>query len=185
MINYILCFDEFGEEMKALIKEVDNDKDGMISLKDFITLFRRRNKGELLPNSVTTAMVNIFNTTVIDVREVGVTGAKAFFEGKASIKEMKTEMALKEIQDGAEHRKEVRAGKAERAKLFETRKSNFEKPSDYVPRPSTVLVGVKPASNKLASQPGSDKLNSGKEREQSIDTEERGDYPEHKETSNS
>ena len=112
--------------MKALIKEVDNDCDGMISLRDFIILFRRRNKGELLPDSATSAIVNIFNATV-NVREVGVGGAKAFFEGRAKLN--KSDLAIQEIKSGAEQRKEIKAEKIKRHEQFESKRSMFGKPT--------------------------------------------------------
>jgi hypothetical protein len=69
-------------ELKMLIKEVDTDGDGTISLKEFVTLFRRRAKGELMSTGAAN-LVNIFNQSV-NVNQVGVTGAKAFFEGKTT-----------------------------------------------------------------------------------------------------
>lgn len=62
-----------------LIREVDDDKDDKISLKQFVTMLRRRYKGALLQESP--GAVNIFDPS-INVREFGVDVAKQYFDAK-------------------------------------------------------------------------------------------------------
>jgi hypothetical protein len=96
----------------------------MISIKDFITLFRRRQKGELIPNSSSAALVNLFNNS-INVREVGVGGAKAFFDGKAKLNVKG--MVQQEVKQEAEVRQVKRAEKAKHKEEFNEIRSTFIK----------------------------------------------------------
>lgn len=67
--------------LKAMIKEVDEDDDGMISFREFMLIFRKAAAGELQEDS---GLGVLAKQCEIDVDEVGVGGAKDFFEAKAS-----------------------------------------------------------------------------------------------------
>jgi len=65
--------------LKAMIQEVDEDEDGMISFREFMMIFRKAAAGELKEDSGLGVLAKQFE---IDVDEVGVEGAKTFFEAK-------------------------------------------------------------------------------------------------------
>ena len=105
--------------------EADDDKDGMISLRDFLMLFRKRNKGELLHSSPSlAAVISYFNDTEVNVNEVGVTGAKSFFLAK-SAKTNITGLSIQEVKAEAEISKVKRAEKAVKKEEFEARRNIF------------------------------------------------------------
>jgi len=62
--------------LKQMIKEVDEDLDENISLREFFLIFRKAAKGELSCDGLKT----IANS--VDVQKEGVGGAKNFFQGK-------------------------------------------------------------------------------------------------------
>lgn len=65
--------------LKTMIKEVDEDGDGRISFAEFLLIFRKAAAGELESDS---GLGQLARLTEINVDEVGVTGAKNFFEAK-------------------------------------------------------------------------------------------------------
>ena len=67
--------------LKAMIKEVDEDDDGKISFREFLLIYRKAEAGELTEES---GLSQLAKLTEINVDEVGVNGAKNFFEAKVS-----------------------------------------------------------------------------------------------------
>ena len=65
--------------LKAMIKEVDEDDDGAISFREFLIIFRKAAAGEL---DLESGLGQLATLTEVDVDEVGVGGAKTFFEAK-------------------------------------------------------------------------------------------------------
>ena len=65
--------------LKAMIQEVDEDHDGHISFREFLLIFRKFNSGELDEDS---GLGMLAKQCEINVDEVGVCGAKDFFEAK-------------------------------------------------------------------------------------------------------
>lgn len=65
--------------LKAMIKEVDEDDDGRISFREFLLIYRKAEAGELTEES---GLSQLAKLTEINVDEVGVNGAKNFFEAK-------------------------------------------------------------------------------------------------------
>jgi len=65
--------------LKAMIKEVDEDDDGAISFREFMLIFRKAAAGELKADS---GLGMLAKQCEINVEEVGVGGAKDFFEAK-------------------------------------------------------------------------------------------------------
>lgn len=80
-----LMMEQLGEPqthigLKNMIEEIDEDGDGQINFKEFLTIFRKASLGELVFGSALSAMAQLLS---IDVSEVGVKGAAEFFEAKA------------------------------------------------------------------------------------------------------
>ena len=63
---------------KNLIQEVDEDDDGAISFREFLLIFRKAAAGELQDKGLSL----LAQQCEINVEEVGVDGAKNFFEAK-------------------------------------------------------------------------------------------------------
>ena len=68
--------------LKAMIKEVDEDDDGAISFREFLIIFRKAAAGEL---DLESGLGQLATLTEVDVDEVGVGGAKTFFEAKVGV----------------------------------------------------------------------------------------------------
>jgi len=107
--------------LKAMIKEVDEDDDGMISFLEFMLIFRKAAAGELKEDS---GLGILAKQCEINVEEVGVGGAKDFFEAKiaAITKTSKFEEEIKqeqeEIRREEEDKKQRKKSFAEKAALF-------------------------------------------------------------------
>ena len=65
--------------LKSMIKEVDEDDDGAICFREFLLIFRKSAAGEL---DLESGLGQLATLTEVDVDEVGVGGAKNFFEAK-------------------------------------------------------------------------------------------------------
>lgn len=93
--------------LKAMIKEVDEDDDNRISFREFMLIFRKANAGELVEES---GLSKLAKLTEIDVEQVGVGGAKNFFEAK-----------IEELRRGSKFEDEIRQEKEERQREEEER----------------------------------------------------------------
>uniref|UniRef100_A0A1B6CGX1 EF-hand domain-containing protein n=1 Tax=Clastoptera arizonana TaxID=38151 RepID=A0A1B6CGX1_9HEMI len=91
--------------LKAMIKEVDEDNDDKISFREFLLIFRKANDGELDEGS---GLSQLAKLTEIDVDQVGVGGAKNFFEAK-----------IEELRKGSKFEDEIRQEQEERRKAEE------------------------------------------------------------------
>lgn len=80
--------------LKGMIAEVDEDKDGKISFREFLLIFRKANAGELPADC---GLDQLARLTEINVEEVGVGGAKNFFEAKIE-QQLKTNKFHDEIK---------------------------------------------------------------------------------------
>jgi len=111
--------------LKAMIKEVDEDDDGMISFREFLIIFRKAAAGELDQES---GLGQLAKLSEIDVEQVGVGGAKTFFEAKIAevSKGSKFEDEIKEEQ---EERKRQEEEKKHRQNAFRERAALFGKAS--------------------------------------------------------
>lgn len=107
--------------LKDMIKEIDEDFDGQISFREFLLIFRKAAAGELAEDSGLSVLARQFE---IDVDEVGVGGAKDFFEAKINAirktskfeEEIRMEQEEKKLQE--EERRKRQASFKERAALF-------------------------------------------------------------------
>lgn len=80
--------------LKKMIAEVDEDQDGKISFREFLLIFRKAMAGELPADS---GLDQLARLTEINVEEVGVGGAKNFFEAKIE-QQLKTNKFHDEIK---------------------------------------------------------------------------------------
>jgi len=107
--------------LKAMIQEVDEDNDGMISFREFMMIFRKAAAGELKEDSGLGVLAKQFE---IDVDEVGVEGAKTFFEAKiAAIR--KTSKFEDEIREEQEEKRRELEEKNRRQQSFKERAALF------------------------------------------------------------
>ncbi|KAI5712764.1 hypothetical protein M8J76_001835 [Diaphorina citri] len=108
--------------LKAMIKEVDEDNDNKISFREFLLIFRKANAGELLEES---GLSKLARLTEINVEEVGVGGAKDFFEAK--IRELVRGSKFEdEIREEQEERKREEEKKAKRRMAFQEKAALFQ-----------------------------------------------------------
>ncbi|KAL1465563.1 hypothetical protein WDU94_005120 [Cyamophila willieti] len=108
--------------LKAMIKEVDEDNDNKISFREFLLIFRKAAAGELLEES---GLSKLAKLTEINVEEVGVGGAKNFFEAK--IQELRrTNKFEDEIREEQEERKREEEKKAQRRIAFQEKAALFK-----------------------------------------------------------
>lgn len=113
--------------MDRKIREVNGKLtlDGSIDLRDFIRLFQRRNKGELLPSMGN--VLNIMATKQIDVQEVGVQNAKKFFDAKAAITTQMGDITLNEVKTITQEKQVKREEKAQKQAEFDAKRSLYAK----------------------------------------------------------
>ncbi|XP_046989618.1 EF-hand domain-containing protein D2 homolog [Schistocerca americana] len=108
--------------LKAMIKEVDEDGDDRISFREFLLIFRKAAAGELAEDS---GLGRLAALTEINVEEVGVTGAKDFFEAK--IKEVSRSCKFEEeIRQEQEARRREEAEREQRRLAFRQKAALFQ-----------------------------------------------------------
>ncbi|XP_018313060.1 EF-hand domain-containing protein D2 homolog isoform X1 [Mycetomoellerius zeteki] len=109
--------------LKAMIQEVDEDGDGRISFREFLLIYRKARAGELEQDS---GLSQLARLTEVDVDEVGVTGAKNFFEAK--IEQLRKASKFEdEIRMEQEERKREEEEKAARREQFRQKAAIFGK----------------------------------------------------------
>ena len=105
-----------------MIREVDEDGDNAISFREFLLIFRKSANGSLTSGG----FENIIQNSSVDVDEVGVLGAKAFFEAKAD--QVKSSGASAEdFRRELEQKRREREEKAAKKKAFQGIISGFNK----------------------------------------------------------
>merc|ERR1712029_989229 len=107
--------------LKAMIKEVDEDDDGAISFREFLIIFRKAAAGEL---DLESGLGQLATLTEVDVDEVGVGGAKTFFEAKIA-EVSKGSKFQEEIREEQEERKREEEEKMKRQISFKERAALF------------------------------------------------------------
>ncbi|XP_014246785.1 EF-hand domain-containing protein D2 homolog [Cimex lectularius] len=108
--------------LKAMIKEVDEDGDNRISFREFMLIFRKAKAGELVEES---GLSQLAKLTEIDVDQVGVGGAKNFFEAK--IEELRRSSKFEdEIRQEKEERRREEEEKAQRRIAFKEKAARFQ-----------------------------------------------------------
>jgi len=108
--------------LKGMIAEVDEDGDGRLSFREFLLVYRKARAGELDADS---GLAQLAKLTEINVDQVGVNGAKEFFEAK--IEELSKKSKFEhEIRQEQEERKKMEEEKAIRRQQFLERASVFK-----------------------------------------------------------
>lgn len=105
--------------LKGLIREFDTDNDGRLDFRGFLGLFRKAAAGQLDPSDPLQAWyAEYIGVGEVSVEEVGVRGARDFFEAKIAI-EGAGDLVQAEIRE--EQRRKQAEEEAKRA-----RKENFD-----------------------------------------------------------
>jgi len=107
--------------LKAMIKEVDEDDDFAISFREFLMIFRKARAGEL---DLESGLGQLAKLTEVDVEQVGVEGAKTFFEAKIAQVSKGSKFA-EEIKEEQEERRREEEEKIRRQISFKERASLF------------------------------------------------------------
>ncbi|XP_046850874.1 EF-hand domain-containing protein D2-like [Xenia sp. Carnegie-2017] len=94
--------------LKNMITEIDEDNDGKVSFREFLLIFRKAAAGELVEGS---GLSELARLSEVDISDVGVKGAKSFFEAKAN-----------EISSSNKFEEEIRAEQEENRKKAEEAK---------------------------------------------------------------
>ena len=111
-----------------MIKEVDEDDDGAICFREFLLIFRKAAAGEL---DLESGLGKLATLTEVDVDEVGVGGAKNFFEANVCtgywavlVWTYTSELLqIKEANKGSKFEEEIKEEQEERKKAEEEKKS--------------------------------------------------------------
>merc|ERR1711983_541783 len=107
--------------VKAMIKEEEEDDEEAISFREFMLIFRKAAAGELQEDS---GLSLLAQQCEINVEEVGVDGAKNFFEAKiAAIR--KSSKFEDEIKEEQENRKREEEDRKKRQQSFKDRAALF------------------------------------------------------------
>ncbi|ETN58332.1 swiprosin [Anopheles darlingi] len=108
--------------LKGMIAEVDEDVDGKISFREFLLIYRKARAGELISDS---GLGQLARLTEIDVDEVGVGGAKNFFEAKIE-QQLRTNKFHDEIRQEQEERRRMEEERIVRRQQFQQRAAVFQ-----------------------------------------------------------
>ncbi|XP_041777244.1 EF-hand domain-containing protein D2 homolog [Anopheles merus] len=108
--------------LKGMIAEVDEDKDGKISFREFLLIYRKARAGELVSDS---GLGQLARLTEINVDEVGVGGAKSFFEAKIE-QQLRTNKFHDEIRQEQEERRRMEEERVLRRQQFQQRAAVFQ-----------------------------------------------------------
>ncbi|XP_022214680.1 EF-hand domain-containing protein D2 homolog [Drosophila obscura] len=108
--------------LKKMIAEVDEDNDGKISFREFLLIYRKAQAGELDSES---GLNQLARLTEIDVDQVGVSGAKNFFEAKIE-QQLRTNKFHDEIRQEQEDRRREEEERLQRRQQFQQRAAIFQ-----------------------------------------------------------
>lgn len=108
--------------LKKMIQEVDTDGDSKISFNEFLLIYHKAKAGQLDEDSGLSALAKI---TEVEVAEVGVDGAKNFFEAK--IEQLKAQSKFEtEVKREQEEKRRLETEKKEKRKEFAQKHAFFE-----------------------------------------------------------
>lgn len=109
------------KRLRCCFQEVDEDEDGHISFREFLLIFRKAAAGELNADSGLSVLAK---QCEVDVDEVGVGGAKDFFEAKiAAVR--KTSKFEEEIRMEQEEKKRDEENRRLRQAAFKQKAALF------------------------------------------------------------
>jgi hypothetical protein len=104
-----------------MIALVDEDRDGKISFREFLMIFRKQSEGEIQSDSGLDKLVKL---TEIDVSATGVSGAKNFFQAKVAAFEDEAKIT-DEIRAEIEEKKRKAEEARQRREEFKKKQSLF------------------------------------------------------------
>jgi len=107
--------------LKQMIKEVDEDHDDKVSFREFLLIFRKAKAGELEAGS---GLSELARLTEVNVDEVGVGGAKQFFDAKIK-QQSESNKFEAEIRAEQEQRKREQEEAKARKKAFKEKQAAF------------------------------------------------------------
>lgn len=105
-----------------MIAEVDEDNDSKISFREFMLIYRKARAGDL---SLDSGLDQLARLTEINVEDVGVGGAKSFFEAKIQQQHL-TNKFYDEIRQEQEERKLHDQERQVRRNEFQQRAAIFQ-----------------------------------------------------------
>lgn len=112
--------------LKQMIREIDEDHDGKISFREFLLLFRKAKAGEFGHEN---PLMNLYSKYMelesVDVEEIGVKGAKSFFESKVA-KIARDQEMTNEILKEQEEKKAAEEDKKRRKEEFKAKQKSFQ-----------------------------------------------------------
>jgi len=108
--------------LKKMIQEVDTDGDSKISFQEFLLIYQKAKAGQLEEDSGLDALAKI---TEVDIQEVGVDGAKNFFEAK--IEQLKASSKFEaEVKMEQEEKRKMELEKTKKRQEFKQKHAFFE-----------------------------------------------------------
>merc|ERR1712183_582582 len=110
--------------LKAIIKAVDEDLDNALTFREFLLIFRKLAAGDLADRDEDDGLLQLAKLVSIDVGEIGVGGAKNFFEAKIKMSNQ-TNKFEEEIKKEQEENKTKMEEKRARQEEFKKMQSNF------------------------------------------------------------
>lgn len=110
--------------LKAIIREVDEDLDNALTFREFLLIFRKLAAGELTGRDEDDGLLQLAKLVCIDVGEIGVGGAKNFFEAKIKIANQTNKFEDEIRQEQEENKIKMKEKKA-RQEEFKKKQSNF------------------------------------------------------------
>ncbi|XP_050545526.1 EF-hand domain-containing protein D2 homolog [Daktulosphaira vitifoliae] len=108
--------------LKAMIKEVDEDGDDKISFREFLLIYRKAYDGTL---PLDCGLNELARLTEINVDEVGVIGAKEFFEAKIEYQGIANRFEY-ELRQEMEEKKRLEDEKSRRKIAFKEKTAIFQ-----------------------------------------------------------
>lgn len=108
--------------LKNMIAEIDEDHDGQVSYREFLLIFRKAAAGELIEDS---GLSQLAKLSEIDISDVGVKGAKDFFEAKVHEQTMSNKFEAEIRAEQEEKKKEAEEQKKRRAE-FKAKQAAFK-----------------------------------------------------------
>lgn len=110
--------------LKAMIKEVDEDLDDALVFREFLLIFRKLCSGQFAGRSDDDGLSQLAQLVSVDVGDIGVGGAKNFFESKIKAAN-KTNKFEEEIKKEQEEKKKELEEKSKRQAEFKNKQANF------------------------------------------------------------
>merc|ERR1711892_307606 len=110
--------------LKAIIKAVDEDLGNALTFREFLLIFRKLAAGDLADRNQDDGLLQLAKLCSIDVGEIGVGGAKNFFEAKIKMVNQ-TNKFEDEIRQEQEENKVKLEEKKTRQEEFKKMQSNF------------------------------------------------------------